>query len=42
MSMVIDDVKDEDLVIDQILFQQKNMVNDQINILLKEKRKYKF
>jgi ParB family chromosome partitioning protein len=43
MSMVIDDVEDDDnWVLSHILLQHKNMINNQINILLKEKRKYNF
>jgi ParB family chromosome partitioning protein len=42
MSMVIDDVEDENWAIGQILLQHKNMINNQINILLKEKRKCSF
>ena len=39
MSMIIEDIEDENWTVSQILLQHKNMVNDQINILLKEKRK---
>jgi ParB family transcriptional regulator, chromosome partitioning protein len=39
MSMIIDDVEDDNWAISQILLQHKNMINNQINILLKEKRK---
>jgi ParB family transcriptional regulator, chromosome partitioning protein len=42
MSMVIDDVEDDNWAISQILLEHKNMINNQINILLKEKRKYDF
>jgi ParB family chromosome partitioning protein len=40
MSMIIGDVEDDNWTITQILLQHKNMINNQINILLKEKRKY--
>jgi hypothetical protein len=41
--MVIDDIEDnENWAIKQILLQHKNMINNEINILLKEKRKYNF
>jgi len=41
MGMIIDDIEeDDDWAIKQILLQNKNMVSDQISILLKEKRKY--
>ena len=42
MSMIIDAIEDDDWAITQILLQHKNMINNQINILLKEKRKYNF
>ncbi len=42
MSIIIDDLEDDDWTINQMLLQHKNMVNDQINILLKEKKKYDF
>ena len=42
MSMIIGAIEDDDWAITQILLQHKNMINNQINILLKEKRKYKF
>jgi ParB family chromosome partitioning protein len=40
MSMIIADVEDDNWAITQILLQHKNMINNEINILLKEKRKY--
>jgi ParB family transcriptional regulator, chromosome partitioning protein len=40
MSMIIGAIEDDDWAITQILLHHKNMINDQINILLKEKRKY--
>jgi hypothetical protein len=40
--MVTDDIEDENWAIGQILLQHKNMINNQINILLKEKRKCSF
>jgi ParB family chromosome partitioning protein len=40
MSMIIEDLEEDDWAINQMLLQHKNMINDQINILLKEKRKY--
>jgi ParB family transcriptional regulator, chromosome partitioning protein len=41
MGMVIDDIEEEDnWAIKQILLQNKNVVNDLVDILLKEKRKY--
>ncbi len=39
MSMIIGDIEDDNWAITQILLQHKNMINNQINILLKEKRK---
>jgi ParB family transcriptional regulator, chromosome partitioning protein len=42
MSTVMDDLENEDWTAIQVLLQHKNMVNDQINILLKEKRKIRF
>jgi ParB family transcriptional regulator, chromosome partitioning protein len=43
MSMIIGAIEDDDdWAIIQILLQHKNMINNQINILLKEKRKYNF
>ena len=42
MSMVIDDVEDDNWAVSQILLQHKNMINNEIDILLKEKRKYNF
>ena len=43
MSMIIGDIEEDDnWAITQILLQHKNMINNQINILLKEKRKYNF
>jgi ParB family chromosome partitioning protein len=39
MSMIIGDIEDDSWAITQILLQHKNMINNQINILLKEKRK---
>jgi ParB family chromosome partitioning protein len=41
MSMVIDDIEDDNWAIYQTLLHHKNMINNEINILLKEKRKYK-
>jgi ParB family chromosome partitioning protein len=40
ISMVIDDIEDDNWAISQILLQHKNMINDQIDVLLKEKRKW--
>jgi ParB family transcriptional regulator, chromosome partitioning protein len=40
MSMIIGDIEDDNWAITQVLLQHKNMINNQINILLKEKRKY--
>jgi ParB family chromosome partitioning protein len=40
MSMIIGDIEDENWAITQVLLQHKNMINNQINILLKEKKKY--
>jgi ParB family chromosome partitioning protein len=42
MSMIISDIEEEDdnWAITQIFLQHKNMINNQINILLKEKKKY--
>jgi len=40
MSMIIGDIEDDNWTITQILLQHKSMINNQINILLKEKRKY--
>jgi ParB family transcriptional regulator, chromosome partitioning protein len=40
ISMIIDDFEDSDWTIYQILLHHKNMINGQIDILLKEKRKY--
>jgi ParB family chromosome partitioning protein len=40
MSMIIGDIEDDNWAITQILLQHKNMINNQIDILLKEKRKY--
>jgi hypothetical protein len=40
--MIIGAIEDDDWAITQILLQHKNMINDQINILLKEKRKHNF
>jgi ParB family chromosome partitioning protein len=42
ISMIIGDIEDEDWAITQILWQHKNTINNEINILLKEKRKYDF
>ena len=42
MSMIIGAIEDDDWAITQILLEHKNMINNQINILLKEKRKYNF
>jgi len=42
ISMIIDDLEDDDWTTNLMLLQHKNMINDQINILLKEKRKYDF
>lgn len=42
MSMIIGAIEDDDWAITQILLQHRNMINNQINELLKEKRKYKF
>jgi ParB family chromosome partitioning protein len=43
ISMIIGDIEDDDnWAITQILLQHKNMINNQINILLKQKRKYNF
>jgi ParB family chromosome partitioning protein len=40
MSMIISGIEDDNWAVSQILLQHKNMINNQINILLKEKRKY--
>jgi ParB family chromosome partitioning protein len=40
MSMIIGDIEDDNWTITQILLQHKNMINNQISILLKEKKKY--
>jgi ParB family transcriptional regulator, chromosome partitioning protein len=40
ISIVMEDVEDDGWTIKEILLQHKNMINDQINILFKEKRKY--
>lgn len=40
MSMIISDIEDDSWAITQTLLQHKNMINNEINILLKEKRKY--
>jgi ParB family chromosome partitioning protein len=40
IGMIINDIEDDDWTITQILLQHKNMINNQINILLKEKRNY--
>jgi ParB family chromosome partitioning protein len=40
LSMVIEDVEDDSWAINEIFLQHKNRINDQISILLKEKRKY--
>jgi ParB family transcriptional regulator, chromosome partitioning protein len=42
MSMIIGAIEDDDWAITQVLLEHKNMINNQINILLKEKRKYNF
>jgi ParB family transcriptional regulator, chromosome partitioning protein len=42
MSMVINDIEDDNWAIYQTLLHHKNMINDEINVLLKEKRKYSF
>jgi ParB family transcriptional regulator, chromosome partitioning protein len=42
MSMIIGDIEDENWAITQVLLQHKNMINNEIDILLKEKRKYNF
>jgi ParB family chromosome partitioning protein len=42
MSMIISDIEDDNWALTQILLQHKNMINNQINILLKQKRKYNF
>ena len=39
LSMIIADIEDDNWAITQILLQHKNMINNEINILLKEKRK---
>jgi ParB family transcriptional regulator, chromosome partitioning protein len=39
MGMVIDDIEDDNWPIKDILLQHKNIISNQINILLKEKRK---
>lgn len=41
ISMVIDDIEDDNWTIYQTLLYHKNIINNEINILLKEKRKYK-
>ena len=40
MSMIMGDIEDDNWIITQILLQHKNMINNEINILIKEKRKY--
>jgi ParB family transcriptional regulator, chromosome partitioning protein len=40
MSMAMEDVEDESWAIKETLLHHKNMINNEINILLKEKRKY--
>jgi ParB family chromosome partitioning protein len=40
MSMIINDIEDDNWTLTQILLQHKNMLNNQINILLKQKMKY--
>jgi ParB family chromosome partitioning protein len=40
ISVIISDIEDDNWAVTQILLQHKNMINNQINILLKEKRKY--
>jgi ParB family chromosome partitioning protein len=42
IGMIICDIEDDNWAIAQILLQHKNMINNEINILLKEKRKYNF
>jgi ParB family chromosome partitioning protein len=42
MSMIIGDIEDDNWAITQVLLQHKNIINNEINILLKEKRKYDF
>jgi ParB family chromosome partitioning protein len=42
MSMVIDDIEDDEWAICQELLHHKNVINNEINILLKEKRKRNF
>jgi ParB family chromosome partitioning protein len=43
MSMIIGDIEDDDnWPITQILLQHRSVINNQINVLLKEKRKYNF
>jgi ParB family transcriptional regulator, chromosome partitioning protein len=43
ISMIISDIEEDDnWTIGQLLLQHKNMINNEINILLKEKRKYNF
>jgi hypothetical protein len=38
--MVISDIEDDSWAINQILLEHKNMINNEINTLLKEKRKF--
>ena len=40
MSMIIDDIEDDNWAVTQTLLQHRNMISNQINILLKQKRKY--
>jgi ParB family chromosome partitioning protein len=42
ISMIIGDIEDDNWAVTQTLLQHKNMINNEINILLKEKRKYNF
>jgi ParB family chromosome partitioning protein len=40
IGMIISDIEDDDWAVAQILLHHKNMINNEINILMKEKRKY--
>lgn len=42
ISVIIEDIEDDSWAINEMLLQHKNMINDQINLLLKEKRKYNY
>jgi len=40
MSIIIEDIEDDNWAINEMLLQQKNMINEQINTLLREKKKF--